>query len=173
MAESRLATGNLGAPDRFSFIPLRVAPVYCGFLYLLPPRWVLAIMSAPAEFHPEPHGTLRKGKMAELRLSTGDLGNPGLVLRCPIVVTPIYGGFVYLAFPYWLLVGNVRRPLNVSRNPTEPRGTPRNAKIWELRLETGDLSMIGLAFCFPFGATPIYGGFAYLVCPHWVLGVVL
>ena len=64
------------------------------------------------------HGELRGGKVAELRLGTGILGNTGLVFYFPIVVAPIYGGFVYLALPRWVLAGNVYPPRNAPRNHT-------------------------------------------------------
>ena len=51
-------------------------------------------------------------------------------------------------------------------------GAQRHAlgrKIAALRLESENLGVPWRALCFPF-ATPIYGRFAYLVFPRWVLG---
>ena len=70
----------------------------------------------------DPHGTLRNGKMAELRLETGNLGNTGLAFCLPIVVARLYGGLVYLAFPRWALVRNVHpRGMPPPGTPTERR----------------------------------------------------
>ena len=79
-------------------------------------------------------------------MATGNLWNPAMVFCYPIVVAPIYGGCVYLSFLRWVVVGNLRRPRNVARTPTEPHRTPRIAKIWELRLETGDLAILAWPF---------------------------
>ena len=49
-----------------------------------------------------------------------------------------------------------------------PHGTLRSAKIGELRLETGNLGIPVWVLRLPFVATPIYGGFAYLVFPRCV-----
>ena len=54
-------------------------------------------------------------------------------------------------------------------------GAPRNAKIRELRVETGNLALPTRALCSPVVVTPIYGGFAYFFVSAlgvgcWVLG---
>ena len=79
-------------------------------MYLVPPRLVLGVnvhtkerLPEPQGHRPErfgavksrnvsrdptgPRGTLRNGKMAELRLESGILGIPGPVVRFPFVVT--------------------------------------------------------------------------------------
>ena len=67
----------------------------------------------------------------------------------------------------WALKGT---PRNAHRNPTEPHGTLRNGKLFELRIESGILRVPGSAFCF-LSSPPIYGGFVYLSFPRWALGV--
>ena len=95
-------------------------------------------MAAPANGSRNPaerRGTLRTGKMGgELRIASGILGvrDPSFVfLSSP----PIYGGFVYLSFPHWVL-GN-GRPAERPPEPTERQGKLRNGKISELRIDPG------------------------------------
>ena len=122
MAELRLESGILGYSCLVFRFPIAATPVYGGFVYLPPLFWRWALMYAPPlNVSRGTHGALWNGKMAELRLETGNLGATGAASCFPIVVAPIYGGFFYLAFPRWLFVGNVRPPRN-SRAPPERHG---------------------------------------------------
>ena len=80
-----------------------------------------------------PNRTLWVGKMEELRLETGNLRNPGLAICFPIVVVPRYGGFVYLASPRWVLVGNAPP----AESPPQPHGALRIGKMPVVRLGSG------------------------------------
>ena len=57
-----------------------------------------------------------------------------------------------------------------SRNPTERRGTPRNGRIAELRLESGIFRISGPPFRFSL-CVAVRGGFVFSASPRWVLGV--
>ena len=73
-------------------LPFRRHPIYGGFAHLVPARWVLGVdVHLPrgvSRGPTEPQGTLRYGKMAELRLESAILGAHGPVLRFPFVVAP-------------------------------------------------------------------------------------
>ena len=61
-------------------------------------------------------------------------------------------------------------PAECLLEPTELRGTLRNGKMAELRLESGILGITAASFCFSFFAIPVYGGFVYLARSRWALG---
>ena len=96
------------------------SPIYGGFVYLSSPRWALGVSGHPRGTPPESHGTLRNGEMAELRIESVILGirSSAFCFSSP----PIYGGFVFFAFPRWAL-GVKGRPCKTSpgahRNSTE------------------------------------------------------
>ena len=127
-------------------------------------RWVL--MGTPEERPPKPHGTPRSGKMGECRIESGNLWIPGSSFCFPSSL-PIYGGFVFLSSPRWVLGVN-GRPRGTP--PPGPHGTPRNGTIGKLRIASGILGVRGSAFCF-LSPSPIYGGFVYLSFPRWAMGV--
>ena len=76
----------------FSFRPY---PAYGGFASLVPPRWLLGVdVHLPLNVSrkpPWPHGTLRRGKMAEIRLESGIWAIRGPGFLFPIRRHPIYG----------------------------------------------------------------------------------
>ena len=59
-------------------------------------------------------------------------------------------------------------PMDVSRSPTESRGTLRIGKMAEFRIDSRILRIPGSVFSFSF-APPIYGGFVYLSFHRWAL----
>ena len=139
--------------------------IYGGFAYLAFPRW--ASMAAPAERLTGPRGTLRGGKISASPIESGILWIPGSAFGFFYLRHPIYGVFVYLAFP--------RRALALrGTSPGESPGTSRNAaerknggitsRIWDFRD-----SWVGLLFFLL--RRPFYGVFAYLALPRWALGV--
>ena len=109
-------------------------------------------MAAPAERLPGPHGTLSIGKIAEFRVESAISWIPGSAF-CLLSAPPIYGVFVYLAPPLWVLGVNAQ-PRGASPGaPAEPNGTLRIGKMAELRLQSGILWGHEAAFCFSFFAT--------------------
>ena len=79
-------------------------------------------MAAPSERLPEPRGTRLNGKIGKLRTEFGIVWIPGSSLRF-LSASPIHGGFVYIAFPRWVL-GVDGRPFGTPpRNPAERHGT--------------------------------------------------
>ena len=105
----------------------------------------------------EPHGTLRNGKLGELRVESVILRVPGPAF-CFLPPSPIYGGFVYLSFPRWVLGVN-----------GHPRGTPHGTvKLGNCEWRPEFLWIPVSIFCFSFPVT-IYGGFVYFAFPRWVL----
>ena len=97
----------------------------------------------------ESRGALRIGKRAELRAGSGILGAHGSAF-CFLSSPHIYGGFVYLSFPRWVLGVN-GHPRGTS--PGAPRSV-RGGKISELRIESGILGIHGSAFRFSVSAAP-------------------
>ena len=95
-----------------------------------------------------PQGSLRNAEIGDLQLANGNSGVPDRAFCTSFITTPLYGGFAHLALPRWVLVGNVRPPRNVPRNPTEPHGALRVAEIGELRLESGNLRIPRCAHSF-------------------------
>ena len=69
---------------------------------------------------------------------------PARAMRTPYVANTTYGGFAYLVYPRWALGVNLPEPL----------GTLRNAKLGDLRLETGNLALPARVFRTPYVATP-------------------
>ena len=115
---------------------------------------------------PEPRGTLRGGKMAELRIESGILRIHGSAF-CFLSPPPLLRRFRVFVIAALGVGSQWPPPWNA---PPEPHGAPRSGKIAELRVESGILGVRGSAFCF-LPPTPIYGGFVYLEFPRWVLGV--
>ena len=105
-------------------------------------------------------GTLRIAKIRALQQESGNLARPARARRPPAVATLISGGFAYLVFPRWALMGRL----------PELYGKIRIAKIMELRQEYGNLVILARAYCSPFVATVVFGGFAYLSFARSVLG---
>ena len=135
------------------FVFLSSPPIYGGFAYLAPTRWLLGVDFQPPQPRiisrkpPEPHGTLRGCKMAEIRLGSGIFGflARSLVFFCRHAVC---GGFAYLAAPRLVLGFNVYLPRKGARCPTEPLGTLRNGNMAEIRLGSGILGIPGPVFGF-------------------------
>ena len=100
-------------------------------------------MAAPSGRLPTPHGTLRKGKMAELRISSGILGIPGSAF-CFLTSPPLLRRFRVCIISA-LAVG-VKR--GASLNPTEHHGALRIGKMAELRIESIILRVPVSAFVF-------------------------
>ena len=92
MAELRLGSGILRIHGPVFCFPFVVTPIYGGFAYLVPPRWVLGVDAPLPRKSPRgptvSHGTLRSDKMAELRLESVTLGIPGPAFCFPFVVIP-------------------------------------------------------------------------------------
>ena len=101
-------------------------------------------MATNAERPPEPRGTLRMAKMAELRLESGILGISGSAICFPFFAAPstVVSRIYYFRFGRW---ASTATP---AESPPGPHGTLRSGKMAELRIECGILWIPVAAFCF-------------------------
>ena len=84
--------------------------------------------------------------MAELRIESGILGFR--CFSCCFLRRPVYGGFVYLSLPRWMLLVNGRPAERLLERPPEHHGTLRNGTMAELRIKSVILRIHGSAFSF-------------------------
>ena len=107
-------------------------------------RW--ALTAIPVGRLPEPHGTLRSGKMAELRIESGILAVSGSFFCFPVLAAHLrrYRVFRVSAFGFGLM-------RNVSWDPSEPRGALLTGKMAVFKIRSGIFrdSWVGLLFFFP------------------------
>ena len=86
---------------------------------------------------------LRGGKMAELPLESRTLRIPGSSFRFPFSAANLRWFRIYIVSALGVVVTR-----NLPRGAKEPRGTPRNDRMAELRIESGIFGIPGSAFCF-------------------------
>ena len=129
-------------------------PLYGGFAYSVSPRLVLGVTVYSSGTSPGGPRNPKERKNGGITTRIWHFMDSWVGLSFFFLRRPIYGGFVYLAFPRWVLGVSVRPRGAPPRDPTEPHGTLRNGKMAGWRLESGFLGIPGAAFRFPSCAVP-------------------
>ena len=96
---------------------------------------MLGVNGRPRGTPPGPHGTLRNGKMAELRLESGIFGIAGSAL-CFLSSPPRLRRFRVFSIAALGVWRQWPIPRNGPRGPAKPHRTLRNGIMAELRIES-------------------------------------